>query len=79
MNYLYIFNEHISEIPSSGFHMEKEMLVINICKMVTRMFKCEENHVMKIPKVPDLSLSYVKVLYLFSVAPGRQLGLMGKT
>lgn len=47
MNYLSIFNEHISEI---GFHMEKEMLVINICKRVSRMIKCEENHVMKIPK-----------------------------
>lgn len=51
MNYFYIFNESISEIPSRAFPMEKEMLVINyIYKMVTRRIKCEENHVIKIPK-----------------------------
>lgn len=30
--------------------MEKEMLVMNIYKMVSRRIKCEENHVIKIPK-----------------------------
>lgn len=30
--------------------MEKEMLVMNIYTMVSRRIKCEENHVIKIPK-----------------------------